>query len=271
MKQTTTATPSVSHPEGPALGDLLRGARERRGLTLQQISNETKIPWRHLDALERGNLSALPGGFYRRAEIRAYAQAVKLDQNVALARLDHAVAEQAAQHASSDTRPMVRKSTLRSSALIAATIAAFVVIGVRRERTQPVDDLRAPAAIGSQTPPVAASALPSPPEPVATGSIAEPPITATAPSESPTADQPGPTVPPVNSEGELTVITDPAGARVTIDGVGWGFTPITIRHLPFGNKRVRLTKDGFAGEDHAVRLTESVPTSTLSITLRTSP
>ena len=41
--------------DGAALGELLRRARERRGLTLRQIANETKIPERHLEALERGN------------------------------------------------------------------------------------------------------------------------------------------------------------------------------------------------------------------------
>ena len=61
-------------------GEFLRDARERRGLTIQQIASETRIPWRHLDALEHGNLDAVPGGVYRRAEIRAYADAVGLDR-----------------------------------------------------------------------------------------------------------------------------------------------------------------------------------------------
>src|SRR5688572_31629980 len=70
------------------LGELLRHARERRGLTLEQISNETKIPRRHLEAIERDNLAAVPGGFYCRAQIRTFARVVDLDQGVALARLE---------------------------------------------------------------------------------------------------------------------------------------------------------------------------------------
>src|SRR5262245_1398092 len=77
--------------DGAAFGDFLRDARERRGLTLQQISSETKIPWRHLDALEHGRLNAVPGGTYRRGEIRAYAEVVGLDKKLALARLDRAL------------------------------------------------------------------------------------------------------------------------------------------------------------------------------------
>ena len=46
--------------DGVAFGQFLRRARERRGLTLRQIADETKIPERHLNALEQGNLLAAP-------------------------------------------------------------------------------------------------------------------------------------------------------------------------------------------------------------------
>ena len=77
--------------DGVSCGELLRRARERRGLALQQIAQETKIPLRHLWALERDDFDALPGGLYRRAEVRAYAAAVGLDPAVALACLDRAL------------------------------------------------------------------------------------------------------------------------------------------------------------------------------------
>src|SRR6476659_5199034 len=78
-------------PRGTEFGEFLRGARERRGLTILQVSNETKIPWRHLDAFERGDLTVVPNGMYRRAEVRAYARAVGLDQNAALTELERAL------------------------------------------------------------------------------------------------------------------------------------------------------------------------------------
>ena len=84
-------THTGTHENDPVgLGALLRRAREGRGLTLEQISNETKIPHRHLEALEHDNVALVPGEFYRRAEIRAYARAVRLDQNIVLAELDRA-------------------------------------------------------------------------------------------------------------------------------------------------------------------------------------
>jgi cytoskeletal protein RodZ len=69
------------------LGELLKSARARRGLTLQQVSNETKIPRRHLEAVEQDRLEALPGGLYRRTHVRAYAQAIQLDPGL-LAQLE---------------------------------------------------------------------------------------------------------------------------------------------------------------------------------------
>src|SRR5262245_45328017 len=82
--------PQPVPPERKAadLGELLRSARERRRLTLQQVSDETKIPLRYLEALERNDLDALPNGLYRRAQVRAYARAVRMDPRLAIERLE---------------------------------------------------------------------------------------------------------------------------------------------------------------------------------------
>src|SRR5262245_2004909 len=72
------------HENGAAAGEMLRRARERRGLTLDQLSHETKIARRDLEALEHDHLAVGAGDFYGRAKLRAYARAVKLDQNLVL-------------------------------------------------------------------------------------------------------------------------------------------------------------------------------------------
>src|SRR5262245_50481260 len=74
--------------DGLTLGEFLRRGRERAGMTLEQISADTKIPVRHLKALEADNLGVLPGGLYLRAEVRAYARLVGRDQSTALAYLE---------------------------------------------------------------------------------------------------------------------------------------------------------------------------------------
>ena len=65
-------------------GSRLREARERRGITLRQIANATKISVGVLDALERNDISRLPGGIFGRAFVRSYAVEVGLDPEATL-------------------------------------------------------------------------------------------------------------------------------------------------------------------------------------------
>src|SRR3954451_13402604 len=60
-------------------GGRLRDARERRGVSLRQIANATKISVAVLEALERNDISLLPGGIFSRAFVRSYAIEVGLD------------------------------------------------------------------------------------------------------------------------------------------------------------------------------------------------
>jgi len=76
--------------------------------------------------------------------------------------------------------------------------------------------------------------------------------------------------PPVSLATELMVASQPGGARVTVDGIGWGVTPVTIRHLPTGVKRVRVSKDGYATTERIVSVIES-RRQTTSIRLRREP
>jgi cytoskeleton protein RodZ len=60
-------------------GGKLRLARERRGISLRQIAASTKISVGALEALERNDISKLPGGIFSRAFVRSYAVEVGLD------------------------------------------------------------------------------------------------------------------------------------------------------------------------------------------------
>lgn len=60
-------------------GGKLRLARERRGLSLRQIAAKTKISIAALEALERNDISRLPGGIFSRSFVRSYAIEVGLD------------------------------------------------------------------------------------------------------------------------------------------------------------------------------------------------
>jgi cytoskeletal protein RodZ len=54
----------------------LATVRRNRGITLQQISDSTKIGVRLLEAIERGDFRKLPGGIYTTSYIRQYARAI---------------------------------------------------------------------------------------------------------------------------------------------------------------------------------------------------
>lgn len=50
----------------------------------------------------------------------------------------------------------------------------------------------------------------------------------------------------------FSVTSDPVGANVTINGVGYGPTPVTIPFLPPGAKRIRVTKAGYQSHEQVV-------------------
>jgi cytoskeletal protein RodZ len=62
-----------------SLGTRLRAQRERKGVTLAAIADDTKISIALLEGLERDDVSRWPGGLFRRAYVRAYARAVGLE------------------------------------------------------------------------------------------------------------------------------------------------------------------------------------------------
>src|SRR6185295_9093933 len=95
---------AADRPSGD-FGGKLRDARERRGISLRQIANVTKISIGALEALERNDISRLPGGIFSRAFVRSYANEVGLDPDATIqdfiAAFPHDAA--AAGHLTSDT------------------------------------------------------------------------------------------------------------------------------------------------------------------------
>jgi len=61
------------------VGVKLREARERRNVSLRQIADSTKISVSYLEALERDDISRLPGGLFSRSFVRSYAIEVGLN------------------------------------------------------------------------------------------------------------------------------------------------------------------------------------------------
>ena len=53
--------------------------RQKNGISLETIADQTKINVRYLKAIEAGDLDSLPGGVYTRSYLRQYAAAVNCD------------------------------------------------------------------------------------------------------------------------------------------------------------------------------------------------
>ena len=60
-------------------GPRMKRAREAKGVSLRQIAETTKLSVRVLEALERNDISLLPGGIYSRAFVRSFAVEVGMD------------------------------------------------------------------------------------------------------------------------------------------------------------------------------------------------
>jgi transcriptional regulator with XRE-family HTH domain len=105
-----------------SLGTRLREVRERKGVSLTAIADDTKINVGLLEGLERDDVSRWPGGLFRRAYVRAYAQAVGLEPEAIVREfiqhypdpIEEALAEAAAQAKNGGDRPSSRLGLLRA-------------------------------------------------------------------------------------------------------------------------------------------------------------
>lgn len=62
------------------VGERLRAARLAAGLDLSDIAGRTRVPLRHLEAIERGDYGALPAATYATGFTRAYARTLEMDE-----------------------------------------------------------------------------------------------------------------------------------------------------------------------------------------------
>lgn len=64
------------------VGEQLKAARDERQMSLTDVAAQTRIPIRHLEALEASDFAALPGSMYSIGFAKSYARTVGLDQKV---------------------------------------------------------------------------------------------------------------------------------------------------------------------------------------------
>jgi cytoskeleton protein RodZ len=204
-------------------GQLLREARERRGLSLRQIANATKISMAVLEALERNDISKLPGGIFGRAFVRSYAIEVGLDPETTIQRFiaqfpsdsvvaGHPVSDQVEDHLAVESERQTAGTFLWLIVIavpVAAGLLYFATLGRRAATAVP-----APAAAAPRPPELAAAADPAPsPSPVESAAIVAAAVTpAAAPDLRPAAAM------PADSLTIALTATRPCWVSATVDG-----------------------------------------------------
>jgi len=201
-------------------GGKLRDARERRGISLRQIANATKISIAALDALERNDISRLPGGIFSRAFVRSYAVEVGLDPETTIQEFiaqfpndsvtaGHPTSDGVEDHEAVESERRTA-GTFLWLALVSIPVAAALVYFATSGRRP------APADTGSTAAPSAAAdrsvdslpAVTSPPPPAAGAPpAAEPPAATSSAADAP------PPAPPAATAGAAAEARNPSGDR----------------------------------------------------------
>lgn len=163
--------------QAQSVGERLRIAREAKGLSLEDVARQTRIPVRHLEHIEREEWDALPAITYSVGFARSYANTIDLDG----ARIGAEVRELlgGARMGGTTAAPYYEPADParvppRSLAIAAAAIAVLLVIAYLVWRNSAVDDgSPADVAITQSDAPAAGPAAPRPaaktvPAPVAT-------------------------------------------------------------------------------------------------------
>jgi cytoskeletal protein RodZ len=71
-----------------SVGEQLRSAREKQGLSIQDVVDRTKLRSDHVRALEDGNYDVFAAPVYARGFVRSYANLVKLNATAILEQLE---------------------------------------------------------------------------------------------------------------------------------------------------------------------------------------
>jgi cytoskeletal protein RodZ len=143
-------------------GASFRQARESRGISLDQIAKQTRISTRFLNAIETEDFSLLPGGIFNRGFVRAFAEAVGLNPDQAVADYERltSVREPSDVSSSASDRPSTGERYLYPIAIgvLAVAIAIFYIVTrdsnqVSQISNEPEASLHVDSAPSSPPPP----------------------------------------------------------------------------------------------------------------------
>jgi cytoskeleton protein RodZ len=151
----------LAEASAPTVGERLKAAREEKGLNLEDIAAQTRIPQRHLESIETADWEKLPAPTYTIGFAKSYASSVGLDRSDIGDQLREEMGGQ--RFASSQSEVMEAADPARTmpkwlviSAVI-AVILLIVVMSLLNSRS------REPSGeVASNAPPAAAPATKAP-------------------------------------------------------------------------------------------------------------
>lgn len=116
-----------------SFGAYLKNQRELRGISLEDIANATRIPMKHLEALEEDRYDDLPGEVFIKGYIRGYGEALGADVDDLLSAYDERIGRIRRQEREKTwneaAREELKKSSLKTQAKLVALVAALAAVG----------------------------------------------------------------------------------------------------------------------------------------------
>jgi cytoskeleton protein RodZ len=148
------------------ISDMLKRTRLDRGFDLADVARETRIPLRHLSALESGNFGSLPALAYSIGFVRTYARYLGIDADNAArqyksetTQLD-AMITAAPPEMDNESRLPSRTVVLGSLAALATLAAVFIAYAVLRNDEAAAPDAAATADATARAPVAPVQAAP---------------------------------------------------------------------------------------------------------------
>ena len=111
-----------------SIGEQLRLAREGRAIPLREISDQTRISVRYLEAIESNDYGRLPGGVFNRSFIKAYARCVGYDEKEAIEGYTRYLREHGDGDDDVNTTPIQSKVYTNTQATRSPVLTVFLAI-----------------------------------------------------------------------------------------------------------------------------------------------
>lgn len=197
MSETIDQSPEIEQTDPAAVGEILRGGREARGLTVANVAQMLKLGVRQVEAMEAGRFDLLPGPAFVRGFLRNYARLLGLDAEPLVAAVDAGPASAARVELSplsnaDGVMPVSGERRMSSTPVVLVAFGLLLVVLVGwyfdwfRTPGLPANELALPASpeIGPQNEPL----FPPPSSAEDVGEPGLPAQVAVEPVEPPTAD-----------------------------------------------------------------------------------